>query len=82
MNTKQGATEIVRRSCPTCEASCGLLVEVDQQKKQIVSVHGDPDDHRTNTFPSAVCLDADCFRIVDYDLEHRGLLLLLGKKTY
>lgn len=42
--------EIVRRSCPTCEACCGLRVHVDREKQAIVRIDGDPDDFRSRGY--------------------------------
>ena len=44
------ATEIVHRSCPTCEASCGLRVEIDREAKRVVRIEGDPDDPRSEGY--------------------------------
>ncbi|MBY0400614.1 molybdopterin-dependent oxidoreductase [Myxococcota bacterium] len=42
--------EIIRRSCPTCEACCGLRVHVDREKQAIVRIDGDPDDFRSRGY--------------------------------
>jgi anaerobic selenocysteine-containing dehydrogenase len=42
--------EIVRRSCPTCEACCGLRVHVDREAQRVVRIEGDPDDFRSRGF--------------------------------
>ena len=47
------ATETVFRSCPVCEASCGLAVEVDRGANRVVSVRGDPDDPRSRGYVCA-----------------------------
>ncbi len=44
------ATEIVYRSCPTCEASCGLKCEIDRQSKQVIRIEGDDDDPRSRGY--------------------------------
>lgn len=44
------ASEIVYRSCPTCEASCGLRVEVDRSTQQVIRIEGDPDDERSRGY--------------------------------
>ena len=44
------ATEIVYRSCPTCEASCGLKCEIDRDAKQVLRIEGDPDDPRSQGY--------------------------------
>lgn len=56
---------IVHRSCPTCEASCGLVLEIDDQQ-QILSIKGDQDDHRSNGY---VCAKSQAFRYVYEDPE-------------
>ncbi len=43
-------SEIVRRSCPICEACCGLRVEVDRATGAIGRIEGDPDDHRSRGY--------------------------------
>jgi anaerobic selenocysteine-containing dehydrogenase len=52
--------EIVRRSCPTCEACCGLRVHVDRAKHEIVRIEGDPDDFRSRGYlcPKAYAMKA------------------------
>jgi anaerobic selenocysteine-containing dehydrogenase len=44
------ATEIVYRSCPTCEASCGLRCEIDRANKRVLKIEGDPDDPRSRGY--------------------------------
>ncbi|MEE3331779.1 MAG: molybdopterin-dependent oxidoreductase [Myxococcota bacterium] len=44
------ASEIVHRSCPTCEASCGLRCEIDRESKQVIRIEGDPDDPRSQGY--------------------------------
>ena len=44
------ATEIVHRSCPTCEASCGLRCEIDREAKKVIRIEGDPDDPRSRGY--------------------------------
>jgi len=39
-----GAGEIVYRSCPLCEATCGIAVEVDRSAGRVIGVRGDPAD--------------------------------------
>ncbi len=38
------APEIVHRSCPLCEAHCGISVEVDRGAGRVVTVRGDDED--------------------------------------
>jgi len=47
------ATETVFRSCPVCEASCGLAIEVDRAANRVVSVRGDAEDHRSRGYVCA-----------------------------
>ncbi len=47
------ATETVFRSCPVCEASCGLAVAVDRAANRVVSVRGDAEDHRSRGYVCA-----------------------------
>ena len=44
------ASEIVHRSCPTCEASCGLRCEIDREAKTVLRIEGDPDDPRSEGY--------------------------------
>ena len=43
-------SEIIRRSCPICEASCGLRVHVDREANTIERIEGDPDDFRSQGY--------------------------------
>jgi anaerobic selenocysteine-containing dehydrogenase len=47
------ATETVFRSCPVCEASCGLAVEVDRAANRVLSVRGDAQDPRSRGYVCA-----------------------------
>ncbi len=47
---KSSSTEIVFRSCPTCEASCGLRVEIDSETRSVLRIEGDPDDPRSEGY--------------------------------
>ncbi len=58
--------ETIRRSCPTCEACCGLLVTADPERRQVLSIKGDPDDHRSGGY---VCAKSQAFRHVYEDAE-------------
>ncbi len=42
--------ELVHRSCPICEASCGLVLEVDRGARRVVSIRGDDDDPRSRGY--------------------------------
>ncbi|MEM1110393.1 MAG: molybdopterin-dependent oxidoreductase [Pseudomonadota bacterium] len=61
-----GATETVHRSCPTCEASCGLVMEVDREAGDILSVKGDPEDTRSQGY---VCAKSQAFHHIYKDPE-------------
>jgi anaerobic selenocysteine-containing dehydrogenase len=41
---QEARTETVYRSCPLCEAKCGIAVEVEPASGSVVGVRGDPDD--------------------------------------
>lgn len=58
--------ETLKRICPTCEACCGLVMEVDRDKQQIISIHGDPDDHRSRGY---VCAKSQAFNYIYEDPE-------------
>ncbi|MEZ5502218.1 MAG: molybdopterin-dependent oxidoreductase [Halioglobus sp.] len=59
-------TETIYRSCPTCEASCGLVMEVDRAAKQVLSIKGDPDNHRSRGY---VCAKSQAFHYIYEDPE-------------
>ena len=42
--------EIVHRSCPLCEAHCGISVEVDRPRQTVVTIRGDDDDPRSRGY--------------------------------
>jgi len=42
--------ERVHRSCPTCEASCGLVLEVDRSSRTVVRISGDENDPRSGGY--------------------------------
>ena len=58
--------ETIHRSCPTCEASCGLVMEVDREARQVISIKGDPDNHRSAGY---VCAKSQAFRYIYEDPE-------------
>ena len=58
--------EVIRRICPTCEACCGLVMEVDRDAQKIVSIKGDPDDHRSRGY---VCAKSQAFNYIYEDQE-------------
>jgi anaerobic selenocysteine-containing dehydrogenase len=59
-------TQTQYRSCPTCEASCGLILEVDTVAKQVISIKGDPDDERSKGY---VCAKSQAFNYIYEDTE-------------
>ncbi len=59
-------TETLRRICPTCEACCGLILEIDRDEQKIISIHGDPDDHRSKGY---VCAKSQAFNYIYEDGE-------------
>jgi len=60
------STETVYRTCPTCEASCGLKLEVDRASQEVISVKGDPDDIRSRGY---VCAKSQAFVYIHNDPE-------------
>ncbi len=58
--------EVIRRICPTCEACCGLVMEVDRDAQKIISIKGDPDDHRSRGY---VCAKSQAFNYIYEDQE-------------
>ncbi len=44
------ASEIVYRSCPICEASCGLRCEIDRTARRVLKIEGDPEDPRSRGY--------------------------------
>lgn len=58
------AVETVYRSCPTCEASCGLALEVDRATRQVLSIKGDDRDQRSRGY---VCAKSQAFHYVHED---------------
>lgn len=59
-------TTTLFRSCPTCEASCGLKLDVDQAARKVIAIHGDPDNHRSAGY---VCAKSQAFRYIFEDEE-------------
>jgi anaerobic selenocysteine-containing dehydrogenase len=70
------ATEIVYRSCPTCEASCGLRCEIDRANKRVLCIEGDPDDPRSRGY---LCPKAFAMQEI-YEDPHR-LRLPIRKRS-
>ena len=56
--------EIVRRSCPTCEACCGLRIHVDREARSILRIEGDPEDFRSRGY---VCPKSQAMKAVYED---------------
>lgn len=48
------------RSCPICEASCGLVLSVDRARRKVLGVAGDEDDPRSGGYlcPKAFAMQA------------------------
>ncbi len=44
MATRGARTEIIHRTCPLCEAKCGISVEVDRTAGTVATIRGDADD--------------------------------------
>lgn len=42
--------QILHRSCPICEASCGLRLEIDPGARRVLSLRGDEDDPRSRGY--------------------------------
>ncbi len=59
-------TETLYRSCPTCEASCGLQLELDKDTQDIVRISGDQQDHRSTGY---VCAKSQAFHHIYKDPE-------------
>jgi len=43
-STQRSAHALVHRTCPLCEAKCGISVEVDRSVQQVVTIRGDRED--------------------------------------
>ncbi len=37
-------TDLVHRTCPLCEAHCGITIEVDRGRNEVVTIRGDAED--------------------------------------
>ena len=48
--TASSNSETITRSCPICEACCGLELKVDRVQKKILSVRGDDNDPRSKGY--------------------------------
>ena len=42
--TQAAPTQVVYRTCPLCEAKCGIAVEVDRAADRVVTIRGDDED--------------------------------------
>jgi anaerobic selenocysteine-containing dehydrogenase len=60
------SSEKVYRSCPTCEASCGLVLEIDHAGREIISIKGDELDARSKGY---VCAKSQAFAHIHDDPE-------------
>lgn len=58
------ANQTVTRLCPFCEACCGLVVEVDPARRQVVSIKGDKDNPFSQGF---LCPKSQGLRLLDED---------------
>ena len=56
----------IHRSCPTCEASCGLVLEVDSDRRDILAIKGDAMDARSKGY---VCAKSQAFAHIHSDPE-------------
>ena len=42
--SEEATAETIHRTCPLCEAHCGITVQVDRDADRVTSLKGDPDD--------------------------------------
>ncbi len=56
--------ETVHRSCPICEASCGLKLEVDRNANKVLSIRGDEADPRSQGY---VCPKSQAMKAIHED---------------
>lgn len=56
--------ETVYRTCPTCEACCGLELRVDRRRSEVLSIRGDERDVRSKGY---VCAKSQAFHHVYLD---------------
>lgn len=66
MATSPDGSETVYRSCPICEASCGLTLEVDRAARKVLSIRGDEADPRSRGY---VCPKATAAKGIYEDPE-------------
>ncbi len=66
MASTPSRSEVAFRSCPICEASCGLRLEVDRAHKKVLSVRGDEEDPRSRGY---VCPKATAVKGIYEDPE-------------
>ncbi len=59
-----GSVETVYRSCPICEASCGLQLEVDRSSKKVLTIRGDQADPRSSGY---ICPKSQAMKAVYED---------------
>lgn len=59
-------TDTLYRSCPTCEASCGLAIEVAPDRSKVLRIRGDKDDPRSRGY---VCAKSQAFHHIYQDPE-------------
>ena len=58
--------DTIYRSCPTCEASCCLVLQVDRARGEVVSIRGDEQDPRSKGY---VCAKSQAFAHIHADPE-------------
>lgn len=54
------SAEVFRRSCPICEATCGLELTIDRSARRVLRVEGDAEDPRSRGYlcPKAYAMSA------------------------
>ena len=59
-NLQPSPTQVVHRTCPLCEAKCGIAVEVDRAAGRVVTIRGDEEDSFSRGYlcPKAYALKA------------------------
>ena len=60
------AAETLHRLCPICEAGCGLLMTVDRERREVLSIKGDPEHPHSRGY---VCPRSQAIRYVYEDPE-------------
>jgi anaerobic selenocysteine-containing dehydrogenase len=74
--TARSRPDTIHRSCPICEASCGIVVAADHGRGEVFSIRGDPDDPRSRGY---ICPKAQAIKGVHEDPDRiRGPLRRTG----